>query len=97
MRRLTATGFRMMSGFTSNNRRCVHLNWKFGHQINILHGFKSDLHISNSSVLMFFQQAIEQSKNQHETDVVEKHRLLRMADDKVFYSDTFHFSSVSDC
>ncbi|XP_073389708.1 eukaryotic translation initiation factor 3 subunit A isoform X1 [Physcomitrium patens] len=28
------------------------------------------------------EQAIEQSKNQHETDVVEKHRLLRMADDK---------------
>lgn len=32
---------------------------------------------------LFLQQAIEQSKKEHETNVVEKHRLIRMAEDKV--------------
>ncbi len=32
---------------------------------------------------MCLQQAIEQSQKQHETDLVEKNRLIRMLDDKV--------------
>jgi hypothetical protein len=32
---------------------------------------------------MCLQQAIEQSRKQHETDLVEKNRLIRMLDDKV--------------
>jgi hypothetical protein len=34
---------------------------------------------------MCLQQAIEQSQKQHETDLVEKNRLIRMLDDKVLY------------
>jgi len=44
----------------------------------------------------FLQQAIEQSKKQHETDVVEKNRLIRMAADKVFSPDIVDFDSWFD-
>lgn len=36
-------------------------------------------------VFFLVQQAIEQSQKQHETDVVEKNRFIRMAEDKVFF------------
>jgi hypothetical protein len=46
-------------------------------------------HIFNTG-LWFLQQAIEQSKKEHETNVVEKHRLIRMEQDKVRPCGTFN-------